>query len=395
MKKWTLIALALDLGQAQGSLDQEIFGSTPVVMEPKKIQETLTIGGKLEFAGSTELRQGERLGHGTLGFSKKADLFLDGRPRDELRGYLGLRLKEDPLEKGLKSQLDELWFRWNWDRKVFFTAGKQHLKWGSGRIWNPTDFLAISPKDPFALNDLRLGRDLFKVHLPQEATGANLYLIADFEDTVRQDDVGGALRGELPFAGVGEAALTLRARKGTPFQGGLDVSSGLGPLDLYTELAFSRPGFQGVFGLSHSLSLENQASITFGGEYFYNEGGTGDRVKELTGLLLGTLKPLSAGRRYVGAYGSYQKQDLSFYLNGIANLSDGTQTVRATGTYTLYKDMVFEAFLGRAFGAYGEFAFGVPDSYRTQKDPLLEEKIAKIPTALPRYTLGLGVSLKV
>ncbi len=100
------------------------------------------------------------------------------------------------------SKLDELCFKWDWGDQLFMTYGKQHLKWGSGRLWNPTDFSAREVRDPFALFDRRLGQEILKIHFPQEKQGHNYYAVLKFDDMSRNDDLALALRSEFS---VGES----------------------------------------------------------------------------------------------------------------------------------------------------------------------------------------------
>ena len=90
------------------------------------------------------------------------------RPNDRVRGFALARtaynaIAVDP-SKGLPPEvarslglvplpttavaLDQLWVNFDLARTVFVTAGRQHVKWGVGRFWNPTDFLHRAPRDP-------------------------------------------------------------------------------------------------------------------------------------------------------------------------------------------------------------------------------------------------------
>jgi hypothetical protein len=41
--------------------------------------------------------------------------------------------------RGPNSLLDQMWIRFDILETVFVTAGKQHVRWGTGRFWQPTD----------------------------------------------------------------------------------------------------------------------------------------------------------------------------------------------------------------------------------------------------------------
>ena len=44
--------------------------------------------------------------------------------------------------------VDQLWVRFDVERAAFVTAGRQHVKWGVGHFWNPTDYLHRRPPRP-------------------------------------------------------------------------------------------------------------------------------------------------------------------------------------------------------------------------------------------------------
>jgi hypothetical protein len=191
---------------------------------------------------------------------------VDGRP-----GPLG------GSAQSLTTQLDQLWLKWDAYRRVFFTLGRQRIKWGSGRFWNPTDFLNAQRLDSVAILDTRLGATLLKVHVPVESLGWNFYAIANLSGAERPDDAGAAVRGEFVL-GPAELALSAQLRGGpyaqvsplvtsvaasaqtavpatqvaqnvglnspvasTPrqLQLGIDLSAGVGPLDLRVESALT------------------------------------------------------------------------------------------------------------------------------------------------------------
>ena len=63
---------------------------------------------------------------------------------------------------GNRVLLDQAWLRFDLGRTLFITAGKQHVKWGTSRFWNPTDFLQRkrNPLEPF---DVRTGVNMVKL----------------------------------------------------------------------------------------------------------------------------------------------------------------------------------------------------------------------------------------
>jgi len=465
MKKLALVMAALVFSgsaQAQDTRDDDIFGegakptqapqgeetkdsSRPLEsleQQAKALMDTMQIGGRLELVSTSSLREKQRFGEGNFSPSKTADIYFDTRPSEELRVFLRTRLAEyETLEPSLvtgalerktaiRQDIDELWFKWELDRSVFFTYGKQHLKWGSGQIWNPTDFTAREVRDPFALFDRRLGQNLLKIHIPNEKMGFNYYAVVQFDDAERNDDLGLALRGEFAFLGSGELAITAQSRSHAPQRLGLDVSSALGPIDVNVEAAltkrqqrrFFRDGVleddvivpptpyqdedktfkQVATGVRYAVKYSDDDSIYFGAEYFYNELGYEDRFEELYALLLNESQNLYAGRRYASAYvrlptpGSWNKT--SFYLTGLGNLSDSTSIARFTGTWLLANYATFEAYVSQCFGEYGELCLKIPENLKAYGstaglEPGLQQALALVPTEKTFVTAGVGLSI--
>ena len=67
-----------------------------------------------------------------------------------------------------------MWIRFDIAQRVFVTAGKQHVRWGTGRFWQPTDYLHLLKRNPLDVFDARQGTSMLKLHVPWEATGVEL-----------------------------------------------------------------------------------------------------------------------------------------------------------------------------------------------------------------------------
>src|SRR6185503_115229 len=127
--------------------------------------------------------------------------------------------------------LDQLWLNFDIGRAVFVTAGRQHVKWGVSRFWNPNDLLHADRRDSLAQFDARVGESLVKLHVPWEQAGWNLYALALLENPGRSDTVGsigGAARAEAVF-GTAELGLDTVVRRNARSRFGGDLSAGLGP----------------------------------------------------------------------------------------------------------------------------------------------------------------------
>ena len=269
------VMLTLVLGtaplQAQDQRDEDIFGEqapadvkgdTKADASKNRTQtlvDTLSIGGRLEVRSSTGQEEQQKLPDASFSQLKTADIYFDARPNRDMRVFLRQRFEETTPSAGtnnagataasgagistnscsscVESKIDELWFKWDLDDAVFFTFGKQHLKWGSSRFWNPSDFTARETRDPFALFDRRLGAEMLKIHIPQEKQGHNYYAIFQFDDMERNSDLKVALRGEFSVGGSAELAVTAQTGSRQPQRIGLDLSSALGPFDGNIEAA--------------------------------------------------------------------------------------------------------------------------------------------------------------
>lgn len=297
--------------------------------------DPLEVGGLLYARAASTWSRGVPPSAWPLSAPTLLDTYLDVRPNDRVRGFALGRLTYDPTlaTSGLdlaggtvtrsqtRAVLDQLYVNFDLDRTVFVTAGKQHVKWGTGRFWNPGDFLHPVRRDPLAQFDVRTGVTMVRAHLPWEARGWNLYGVAVLEDlaggtgdaagaaggaaggaTGTVGRVGGAARAEVVLGGV-ELAADVAAQRGHAPRFGLDASFALWELDVTAELALTRgrdaPAFratgadpatlagwartsatrttpQAVVGLAWSWKYSDEDTLTVGGEWFYNDAGYDD-----------------------------------------------------------------------------------------------------------------------
>lgn len=362
------------------------------------------------------------------------DLFVDVRPSDRIRAFAQARLQTDftlsqqgPAVDGgtlaaanlpgfvaedTQVLLDQLWLKFDAAQRVFFTVGRQRLRWGSGRFFNPTDFVNRQRLDPLALFDQRLGVGLIKVHVPFEAEGANLYALVDLESASTLEQVGGALRGEV-IVGPAEAALTFAYRDGSGVRGGLDVSAGLWRFDVRGEVSVTyddqAPYFEGsldlddpsnpelpvrvdrsdellveaMLGADTTIRLsEDGDQLILGLEYYFNQRGYDDAdlypfllVAPLAdqaaidagqpppfGGLPPLFNPFLIGRHYVAAFASLlgpgRWDDSTFALSAVGNVSDRSFVVRFDFAQVVLTYLSVRAFANVYAGERGAFKLG-------------------------------------
>ncbi len=356
------------------------FDSDEVKTDPLKIGASLLMSSQLFW------QEGKAFEKGSINTPFILDAYIDGRPNERLRAFAVARLQFDPTRPlsttsstttttpttgsstvGLTPAsatnpsvfLDQLWLRFDVLRTVYFTVGRQKVRWGVSRIWYPTDFLNSQPRDALNPFDVRLGVNMIKAHLPIESLGWNFYAYGLLDginltgtgETLEQ--LGGALRGEFVL-GPAEVTVSGVWQKGRRPRYAADVSTSLGPIDVYAEAAF-RSGndflkFQTPDGLTDEnflarfnniepyrpdgfiVQLSGGASWQFsytdkntgilGVEYFYNPAGYETPIEYQVQTFMPSLLGLRQDPiQQVSLYGGKHNLGISLTLPGLPNLS--------------------------------------------------------------------------
>jgi hypothetical protein len=435
----------------------------------------LQIGGQVYLRAQTTAYQGQKPADWSLSAPDLIDAYFDGRPNPRVRAFVLGRVGFDPTlppnlapsavglagggalsagsatgfstfsnTRGPTTVLDQMWIRFDVLETVFITAGKQHNHWGTGRFWQPTDYLHPIKRNPLDVFDARPGTSMVKLHVPWEDRGWNFYGYGVFEDpnnptpTLRQ--VAGALRAELVLAGV-EVGLDTYLQKDHNPRYGIDLSSGIGDFDVYADVGiqpgsnfvhyfatpqpeintFSGYETQAVGGINYSRRYNDNDMWTAGVEYFYNNAGYSSAssyadaiscVASASNPLLGLPPcsintPLSSpfavlpffylGRHYGAVFISlpapYSWNYTTFTLSTLGNLSDGSYISRLDYAVTILTHLSLEAFIGVHYGnGGGEFRFKLPDNLQ----PLLSAATNRpTPNAYPVLDLGVALRLKI
>jgi hypothetical protein len=488
---WPLLfacASALPARADERTHEQEMFGSEEPPNEmpafaalapPSASDEPLTLGGELYMRAQATAHKGQPPGDYRLNTPSLLDLFLDARPHERLRSFVRGRLSYDAAASSAQARvpaaagsatsslagapslggangsygprvaLDQLWLRFDIAQTAFLTLGRQHVRWGTGRFWMPTDFLHLRRRGALDVVDARVGTMMVKLHLPIEKTATNLYGYLVFESlrgrgTLSQ--VSLATRAEYVL-GTNELALgaIVPLARGGHVKLACDVSSALGPLDVYGEAALlhgsesqrvryapdavvpdpiapapwvdpqaasyarlqqitdtlfpvaqrERYVLQAVLGTTWTGNYGDNSSFTLGAEYFYNGLGYDD-PSAYPGLLLPHGRPLRApaplfylGRHYAATYvdlpSPFGLEAHSFRVTTIANLSDGSLITRLDHSFSLYDKLRIESYFAAHYGAFrGEFRFGLDG-------PQLDG----IPLRAPPTTFDIGLALRL
>jgi len=474
--------------------EAQLFGSQsspagpavpPGALIPRDREDWLEMGGLLQLQAQATAYDETAPADWPFVSPNLLDAYLDTRPNDRVRGFVLGRMSWDPTVQsspgtrpaggqassgggssavGLGTVpttanpgavLDQLWLNFDVGHRVFVTAGRQHVKWGVGKVWNPTDYLHPVPRNPLATFDTRTGTTLVKVHLPWEKRGWNLYgvvLLEDLAGDTSQTDsrlarIGGGGRAEVVL-GSAELGLDAMAQQGHRPRYGVDLSAGIGDFDVYSEVALRTggdaphwirgdtgpvpPGLpasltgwvpeastqltpQVVAGASWAFKYSDEDSLALGAEYFYNDLGYADPSVYpflLTGAPLFTTdngqvtgvhqqdptayRPFYLGKHYAALNLSLPRpgrwNDTTIIVSWIGNLSDHSSVARLDVSVLALTYLTVETFVAGHFGQKGgEFRLALPADLAPFAASATGS--ASFPTGAP--VVDLGVALRV
>lgn len=418
------------------ALSKDLFSTEPGRDNP------LQIGGQIYLRSIVQGTENVSASDTRFLLPAIVDGFFDARPSDRVRGMILARLTYDPTlgsnaannAFGVPTSsnpavlLDQLWVNFDILRTVFVTAGRQHVKWGVSRFWNPTDFLSPQRRDPLAVFDPRLGASMLKLHLPSER-GWNLYAIALFDNAGpanRLGQIGGAMRAEIAI-GRGEIGAEAVLQNGRRPRFGLDASSAIGPFDAYAEVALKKGsetplfrtapqpnpllGFAGQFesytptdvsvgasgGLNRTFVLGENNNLILGAEYFYNSYGYDSASLYPLLLQQGSYQPFYIGKHYGAIYATFTSPSLlgestSLVLSNLGNLSDRSLITRLDYLTRVLSYLFVEAYADVHYGNRGgEFRLG----FDIPAQQIGDQMIPAISVPAPTFDLGLAVRIKI
>lgn len=270
-------------------------------------------------------------------------------------------------EKSTDSQLDELKIQFSIVKSLFVSLGVQKIKWGSGKFWNPSDFLNQEAKSLVEKEDRRAGLHLAKFHLP--INESNFYYIAKFDDESNEiQDTGHALRYELPLPNsfaIGEVSFSYYGKRNQVGRGAGDLSLALGPFDFYFEgsLEKQKENTSFVSGVSYEWQYSDKNTMIFNFESFTNPGGARDADQYMSMILAKRFVPFYVAQRYYATSlylpkpWSLNHTDLNLIL--IQNQIDQGKYLRFGYFWTGYKALSASLFVGTRIGSEdSEFKLG-------------------------------------
>ena len=433
-----------DSQQLNGAPSTNKFDSNEMKVDPLKI------GGSIFMQAQVFGREGAKLVDESFSAPTVLETYLDARPNDRVRAFVNGRLTYDPTRAtstangatnasagansiGVTSlsgnnpnvQLDQLWLRFDILQKVYLTVGRQKVRWGVSRIWYPTDFLNSQPRDALNPFDARLGVNMVKVHVPIESLGWNFYAYGLFDNIdvnasgFTLGRIGAAARAEFV---LGPAEITGSAvyMPGRRPRYAFDISTPLGPIDLYGEVAirsakdftkYNVPGdltednfvskwlagdvtpfrptgvtAQASGGASYSLNYTDKNTLILGAEYFFNPMGYQSPAEYLVQSFLPSFDgsvldpaqrvPLYQGKHSlaltVTAPGLPDLSWVTLSLSNIINFSDPSGLARLDAIFRVLTYLNVQAFASVFYGQPGgELRCQLPASLPSQVAPFV------------------------
>lgn len=442
-------------GTDKPAVERDAFASGEVTDNP------LSVGGRYYQRMVLSPQRGGGAKSAPISLPFQFDAFMDARPSERIRGFIDGRLLYDASRDssgrstsgsagGLafsttsaaptslagttaatsgnpQAVLDQAWLKFDIDRTVFITAGKQHVKWGASRFWNPTDFLHTQRRDPLLPFDLRLGNTMVKLELPIESKRTNLYAVMLLDNPQPASSLGQlglALRAETVLWSA-EMGIEAIYRGGVAPTYGADLSSPLGPFDIYAEAAYfsqpilplyainpasfvsgadlgkivtqgaqSSPSIQASVGANYQFGWRDSRLATVGVEYFYNQQGYSDPTAYPALIFFGQYQPFYTGRQYAAIYLTAEGPDAgkktNYTFSTLANLADKSAISRLDFSWRALTYLTFEAYGDVHYGTRGgEFNFEL------STPALTYGTVALAPVSVPATIYDLGVGLRL
>lgn len=413
--------------ETSGGDDSAAFGDARMMGEAKENTELLSrdrtqIGGLFYNRTGVSYSAGQKVGDLGLSNNTLFDLYLDSRLNERVRAYVRGRVIYSPLADVASSSnplfaqkpqpeatalLNQMWLKWDIGRTVYFTAGRQFIRWGATRFWNPLDILNDRKINPLLFFDDRVGTTMLKMHVPWEENGWNFYGIVLNDNALNARKLGAAARAEVVL-GPAEIAFSGKIRKGEAARAGVDWSAAVGDIDLTGEASMAFPNGRDPewlvsAGANWTWAYAEDDSLTLGVEYFHNPQGVTSQtvVRSYRDALLAesstlpTYTPLYTGKDYLGALAALASpgrfNDVFLTAFALTNLTDNSATWQFNVSSLVLTDMTLEVYVGGQLGK-GEFRGYIP---LIEQDEVIGPLLSTLKVDLQPPTFRGGLNLRV
>lgn len=221
-----------------------------------------------------------------------------------------------------------LYAKFDWQDKIFFSFGKQYLKWGLGYFFTPAnDIFALSAIDYSDMGAEREGPLSLRVNAPIPGTMATAYLYTVMKSSsIHPTEIGVGPKFEMSFPGIelslsgyyqkdsakrliasssfgvkdvnffGEGMMSFGSDRWFVVKDARTVTKGMVSMPLnYRIVGKSDPSnlfFTGTAGFSYSKSWSKVMSLSVLGQYLYDgEGQTGVTMKDMAMAVVDRSSP--------------------------------------------------------------------------------------------------------
>ncbi len=317
----------------------------------------------------------------------------------------------------------KLYSKFSWKDKLFFSFGKQPLKWGQGYFFAPAnDILSLGAIDYYDPEAEREGPLSLKAHLPflGSMMNAYLFLVAPAgADHVFDVAVAPKIELSLPSLELALSGYYQRDDKARAILSGSWSKSGVtafgeGVLKFGSDRLFIEEDggaysiadyednvfFTGTAGVMYMETWEKKLSLTAVGQYLYdgeaqeNLSWNDLRLAAFSGLLgpdpLSSLSRIGTrlGRHYAAFSVSASEildTDLGASVFAIANLADFSGWIRPEVSYKIFDRLTASL--------WAQFNFGGPAGEYTDPAGVMEAMGMTEPALKPPAAVGFKLSL--
>jgi hypothetical protein len=344
-------------------------GPTASVDAKSVTEENLQIGGTLSSEVDYYLQHGVPLTKDTVSNPNILFLYLDSKLDQDNRVFARIRVFDDPTgvsggtpsstasftnpygfgtgtSDNLQVSLQELKISANIDHQIFFTIGRQKVKYGTAKFFNPTDFLNSQAFNFFLPTDERPGVDMVKAQLPSGTS--NFYLAGLTGNPSSGNPAGGYAREELgydSFAGIlgaGEISLSGYLPKNQAGKAGFDISQAVGDLDVY---------FEGAFGQDTTGDWKDANSVGASWDIRYADRSTNIVTLQAEHFQAGNLAEYGVFSIYLDQPGDWS--DITFIETNLFDLIDQSGLSRLDTVYQFTQQVSGRVYVSGEWGHLG------------------------------------------
>jgi len=325
-----------------------------------------------------------------------ATVFLDARPDEDTRVFVKTEITSPfYTTTGRKFEdivtITELFADFNWNKEVFFRAGKQTVNWGVGYFFSPADLLSLSRIDPENPDADLDGPIALKVNYPSKLNNYYFYTVFPAEIS-SYSDIAIAPLAEF-VVGNTEISIGAYYQYDHAPSAMTAITTALGDVSVYGEgyasygsdKAFVEESglttttyndtffYKGTVGASYSWSDDlGNYNLSFSGQYYYNGEGYSDpnlvNINETPQLIASGIVSLSdpssistllidSGKHYGAASVSWREMwgsDLSLSIFYIENFSSFSGIIKPSISWNGLDNIDISLSASRIFGDPGE-----------------------------------------